>query len=78
MDTILVPYGLSVVNKTPTRWENLIDFRTKGIELPHSSVLPFEVPITSDHEAIAMITKVTINKKRPPRKKINLRQIKIL
>ena len=69
IDTILVPYGLSVVNKTPTRGKNLIDFVIKDDELPHSNVFTFESPITSDHKAIAMITNVTMNKKQPPRRK---------
>ena len=75
IDTILVPYGLSVVNKTPTRRKNLTDFVIKDDELPHSNVFTFESPITSDHKAIAMITNVTMNKKQPPRKH---REIKIL
>ena len=61
MDTILVPYGLPVVNKTPTRGKNLIDYVIKDDELPNSNVFTFESPITSDHKAIAMITNVTIN-----------------
>ena len=70
MDTIFVPYGLSVVNKTPTREYNLIDFVIKDDELPHSNVFTFESPIISDHKTITMITNVTINKKQPPRRKI--------
>ena len=68
MDTILVPYGLSVVNKTPTRGI-IIDFVIKDDEMPHSNVFTFESPIKSDHKAIAMITNVTMNKKEPPRGK---------
>ena len=60
MDTILVPYGLSVVNKTPTRGKILIDFVIKDDELPHSNVFTFESPITSYHKAIATITIVTM------------------
>ena len=62
-------YGLSVVNKTPTRGKNLVDFVIKDDELPHSNVFTFESPITSDHKAIAIITNVTKNKKKPPRRK---------
>ena len=78
MDSILVPYGLSVVNKTPTRGKNLIDFVIKDDELPHYNVFTFELPITSDHKAIAMVTNVTMNKKQPPRGKTIFREIKIL
>ena len=63
MDTILVPYGLSVVNKTTTRRKNLME----DDELPHSNVFTFELPITSDHKAISTIKNVTMNKKQPPR-----------
>ena len=50
MDTILAPYGLSVVNKTPTRGKNLIDFVIHDEELPHSNVFTFESPNTSIHK----------------------------
>ena len=65
MDTILVPYGVSVLNNTSG-----IDFVIKDDELPHSKVFAFESPFTSDHKAIAMITNVTMNKKQPPRRNI--------
>ena len=55
MDTIFVPYGLSVVNKAPKKGINLIEFVTKDDELPHSNVFTFESPITSGHKAIAII-----------------------
>ena len=58
-----------MVNKTPTRGKNLIDFVIKDDELPHSKVFTFESPITWDHKAIEMITNVTKNKKKPPRRK---------
>ena len=58
IDTILVPYGLSMVQNT-YKGKNLIDFVIKDDELPHSNVFTFESPITSDHKATAMITNVT-------------------
>ena len=50
MDTILAPYGLSVVNKKPTSGKNLIDFVIHDEELPHSNVFAFESPNTSNHK----------------------------
>ena len=60
IDTILVPYGISIVNKRLTGWRDLIDFIIKDDELTHSQVFSFESPITSDHKAIARITNIII------------------
>ena len=67
MDTICVPYALSLVNKIPIKGKNLIDFVIKNDELPHSNVFICEPPIILDHKAIAMMTNVTIKPiNKPP------------
>ena len=77
MDTTFVPYVLSVVNQNTYKGKNLIDFVIKDDELPHSNIFSFEMPITSDHNANALITNVTI-KKTASKNKNNFRLIIIL